>query len=235
MEGYRYSELREDDESNPLPSSIGKYHLYWFKAEQLEKAYKGNPSLIEYFLEYLAQTVNKDSHMLQVNLGGLIESVMNNQAVMFLFSDKFTDKKDKKEGLSIENLKLGGFARLFPWQKEQEDRDKVIAWEIGTVFVTPELRGNHLAECMIEALINHMMNQIGMTRRKPIFFAVVTEDNEASKKLFSRLVKNGEWREEIPTEEQTQGFTVYLVGEEGNYVNVFEGWGIPSRLYFYNR
>jgi len=96
----------------------------------------------------------------------------------------------------------------------------IAGWEIGSLFVQPQIQGIGLGKFMVKTLVK----QPFLIKVKEPIFAVVTEDNIASIKLFQGL----DWQEDIPEAEATANYNYYSV----NGVNIFEDWGIPSSVFY---
>jgi GNAT superfamily N-acetyltransferase len=115
-----------------------------------------------------------------------------------------------------------GFAKLTPWKNE---KGEIVCWELGSVWVDPDLRGHRLAPFLINQLINNVNSEIF---KVPII-AVVTHDNQPSNKLFSQHLSN--WQRIFLSAEETNNFNHFSI----NSVNIFDGWGKPSDIYWYNK
>lgn len=115
-----------------------------------------------------------------------------------------------------------GFAKLAPWKNKD---NQIVCFELGSVWVDPQLRGHRLAPFLIETLLN---NSNGKILEVPII-AVVTHDNKPSNNLFSKHLKN--WERICLTAENTNDFNYFPI----NGVNIFAGWGKPSDVYWYNK
>jgi len=113
-----------------------------------------------------------------------------------------------------------------PWKNEVNE---IVCFELGSVWVDPQLRGHRLAPFIINTLINNVIkNSNGEILNIPII-AVVTQDNNSSNKLFSKHLEN--WERICLTAEKTNGFNDFSI----NGINIFSGWGLPSDVYWYNK
>lgn len=114
-----------------------------------------------------------------------------------------------------------GFGKLYPWQVDNQ----IYCFELGSLFVIPELRKKGLGNFLVDGLIENYRN-IGLINIPLI--VVVTNDNEGSLKLFRR--KN--WFEVNLLPEQTGNFR-YLTINKGP--NIFEDWGNSSAIFVYHK
>lgn len=92
---------------------------------------------------------------------------------------------------------------------------------MGSVYIIDELRGFGIAGVLIENLVANLDDNF---KEIPIF-AVVTQDNKPSRKLFKKIC----WREQELSEEETDDFNKFMVGKS----NIFEGWGQQSVIYWH--
>lgn len=76
---------------------------------------------------------------------------------------------------------------------------------------------------MAEVLIENLVANLDDNFKEIPIFAVVTQDNQPSRKLFKKIG----WREQELSEEETDGFNQFMIGKS----NIFEGWGRPSVIY----
>lgn len=76
-------------------------------------------------------------------------------------------------------------------------------------------------------MINSLLSKLDtIIKLKDIpVFAVVTKDNVPSNRLFER---DPRFRKQELTEEETDNFNMFEI----NGVNIFEGWGKPSNIYW---
>ncbi|NMB84433.1 GNAT family N-acetyltransferase [Candidatus Roizmanbacteria bacterium] len=154
---------------------------------------------------HLSKTICSDPHMLPVKPDEIIAATSVGLATLMVDSQ----------------FAATGFARLNPW-KNAEGETKGL--ELGSVWIHPDLRNHHLAQLLIEQLIGDTYSQ---EKNVPIF-AVVTEDNVPSKKLFQRLEN---WQEQLLTAQETENYSKFFI----NGINIFEGWNLPSVIYWYNQ
>lgn len=123
-----------------------------------------------------------------------------------------------KDGLSImltnPNIdEILGFVKIYPWL----DNDKPAALELGSLFVDPSIQGHHVGQLLVEELTDNISS---VFPNIPLI-SVVTSDNTASLKLFRRMTS---WEEKYPSD-----YNYFLI----NGVNILEGWGKPSSIFFH--
>lgn len=119
-----------------------------------------------------------------------------------------------------------GFGRLTPWFLLGQQQSVVPAvWELGSVYVEKEHRGKKIGLQIVEELvsrynqkINALLEQYPETLLRAPLVAVVTEDNQASLKMF----RGGFWLEFKPPDPNQ----IWING-----VNI--GWEHPSNLFVY--
>ncbi|MCX7881031.1 MAG: GNAT family N-acetyltransferase [Patescibacteria group bacterium] len=162
----------------------------------------------------LSQIIYGESQMLPVSPEELLESIRAGLAVLIMDPDFL---------IPI------GFARIHPCFKTNEKGESVIAaLELGSVYVDPAVRGFGLAKLLIKALVKDLTAQYdqGSVPKVPLF-AVVEASNVPSLNLFRGL---GGWIEQPLSPEETNNYTEFWIGG----VNIFEGWGKPSVIFWYN-
>jgi len=170
---------------------------------------KNYQEIFERFAKQLSAVISADPHMLPISDEEIKTAFSEGRAVL-LTGPKFS--------------KPVGFAKLAPWK----DENGVVACrEVGSVWVTDYLRGHGLGRFIINTLTNDLISNGRISDAVPLI-AVVTHDNKPSNNLFSKIP---DWQRVDLTTEQTSDFNHFVI----NGVNIFEGWGKPSSVYWYNK
>lgn len=110
--------------------------------------------------------------------------------------------------------KVMAFIKIFPWKNNQNE---IVALELGSLFVDPLLQKHGIGGFLTEVFSEQIQAKNSDTQ----IISVVTSNNLPSLKLFRKLG----WQEDIV---QDSSF-YYIKG-----VNVLEGWGKPSSIFYYN-
>ena len=182
-------------------SKIKTINQSWlFIPEELKEI---NSSLGEVWSIQIAKQISllSEGHMLDYSAESALTDILTGQSMIL------TDFNQEQ---------VISFVKASSWLNCQG----IAGWEIGSLFVRPQIQGVGLGKYMVRTLVQ----QPFLTQVVEPIFAVVTSDNIASIKLFKGLG----WQEDIPQADATTNYNHYIV----NGVNIFEDWGLPSSVFY---